>query len=371
MSDRRRRHADKSGMPPGTLTYIGPAAREPATLTRIEYSTDHIREDRLDPSDVSSSSLPDNSSVLLVAEGIHDLETIRAVGRAYGLHPLVLEDVVNTEQRAKVDNYGGYAFAVLRRLTLAPPAAAAGSRRRSLAVPTGSAEIERRQYSIVLIGNAVILFTEAGPDPVVRSIRERLRHPASDIRGGTTDYLFYAIVDTIADSYFSLADTITSQVDELEDAVGPESGPEILQRISNTRRSVIFFRRYLTYALDTVGSIASGKVPEVAANSHVFFVDVRDHVRHVLESAETQREILSGLLELHLSYQNHRLSEIMKVLTVIATIFIPLTFVAGIYGMNFAHRPELTWRWGYPVILGVMAAIASWLLIYFKRRRWF
>ncbi len=361
MNERRRRHADKSGMPPGTLTYIGPAAPETAALTRIEYNAAHIRDEHVDRSALSPASLLEDSSVLLIVEGIHDLETIRAVGRAYGLHPLVLEDVVNTEQRAKVDNYAGYAFVVLRRLTL-PPAETAAA---------GGREIERRQYSIVLIGNTVILFTQAGPDPVVQSIRQRLHHPASDIRGGTTDYLFYAIVDAIADSYFALADTVTTQVDELEDAVGPDSGQDILQRISDTRRNVVFLRRYLAYAFDAVNNIASGKVPEVSADSHVFFVDVRDHVRHVLESAETQREILSGLLELHLSYQNHRLGEIMKVLTVIATIFIPLTFVAGIYGMNFIHMPELAWRWGYPVVVGIMAIIAGGLLVYFKRKRWF
>jgi magnesium transporter len=365
-------------MPPGTLTYIGPAAGEAAALTRIEYNVGQISDESIDRAALSPASLLEDSSVLLIVEGIHDLETIRAVGRTYGLHPLVLEDVVNTEQRAKVDNYAGYAFVVLRRLTL-PTAAATKSAgpatpatpRGNASAPGGSGEIERRQYSIVLIGNTVILFAEAGPDPVVQAIRRRLQHPASDIRGGTTDYLFYAIIDTIADSYFALADTITTQVDELEDAVGPDSGPDILQRISNTRRNVVFLRRYLAYALDAVNNIASGKVPEVAADSYVFFVDVRDHVRHVLESAETQREILSGLLELHLSYQNHRLGEIMKVLTVIATIFIPLTFVAGIYGMNFVRMPELAWRWGYPVVLGVMAIIAGGLLVYFKRKRWF
>jgi magnesium transporter len=352
---RKRRHADKTGMPPGTLTYIGSAPTESAQTRRIEYNAQDIRDELLPRHRISDETHLSASNVFVIVEGIHDLETIRTVGRSYGLHPLVLEDVVNTEQRAKVDNYAGYAFAVFRRLTL----------------DTDTESIVRRQYSVVLVGNTVILFTEGGSDPVVTALQQRLKHPASDIRGGSADYLFYAVIDTIADSYFAVADEIARRVDDLEDEVGEREATNILQRISELRRNVVYLRRYLNYAFDTVNRIATGGVPELAPESKVYFEDVRDHVKHVLESAETHRELLNGLLELHLSYQNHRLGEIMKVLTTIATIFIPLTFVAGVYGMNFVHMPELSWRWGYPVVLGGMGIIALGLVLYFRRKRWF
>lgn len=342
----------KAGMPPGTLVHIGEPKTGPTKITVFEYDETHCQERQVaHPGEIAIA--PDPAVTWVDVSGIHQLDVIEAFGKQFSLHPLLLEDIVNTDQRPKLDDYGSYWYLVLKMLY-------AGERAKAIQV---------EQVSLIFGSNFILSFQENGKD-VFEPIRERLRTGKGRIRQSGVDYLLYSLVDAIVDQYFAVLEALGDRLESLEDAVVANPRPATLREIHALKRELLFLRKGVWPLREVINSIERSSSPALRDPTKVFFRDVYDHVIQILDSIETLREMTTGMLDIYLSSTSYRLNAVMKVLTIIATIFMPLTFIVGVYGMNFDYMPELHWHWGYPLVLVGMVAIAIGMLIYFKRKKW-
>lgn len=347
-----QKRSRKAGLPPGTLVHIGKRTTGTVRITVFEYDEAGCRERQLPgPDDLKLPAPP--AAVWIDVGGIHKPEIVEAFGKRLNLHPLLLEDVVNTEQRPKLDDYGTYGYVVLKMLY-------ADERRE---------EIQIEQVSLIFNQQFLLSFQENGSD-VFEPIRERLRTGKGRIRQAGVDYLLYSLVDAIVDSYFGVLETLGEKVEVLQDSVLADPKPELLRDIHAVRRELLFLRRAVWPIREVLSALERLESPLVRDTTKPFFRDVYDHAIQIMDTIETLREMVSGMLDIYLSSVSYRLNAVMKVLTVITTIFMPLTFIVGIYGMNFEHMPELHWRWGYPAVLIVAALIAAAMLVMFKKKRW-
>ncbi|MEW6079100.1 MAG: magnesium/cobalt transporter CorA [Thermodesulfobacteriota bacterium] len=347
------RTSKKAGISPGTLVHIGEKRTDEVRITLIEYNQVDLSEKTIkDVSELSPDLKNDQTVTWLNIDGLHDVSLMEAVGRTFGIHPLVLEDIMNTSQRPKVDDFEGYVFITLKMFYL-----------------NEDNTVETEQASIILGRNYVLSFSENIRDSLT-IIKERLRSGKGKIRSGGADYLAYALLDTIVDHYFIVLDYYNETIESLEEETIERPRPDTLQAIHTAKREMIFFHRHIWPLREILGQMKRGDLPNIQSATQIYLADVYDHLTQVIETTEAFRDILSGLQELYLSAISHKMNEIMKVLTIIATIFIPLTFIAGVYGMNFDYMPELRWRWGYAAVWGIMITVAGGLLIYFKRKRW-
>ena len=281
-------------------------------------------------------------------------DRIEPLGADYGLHPLVLEDISTPDERPKLEEYDRYLYVILKAVRTA------GSGR--------SGRIAPEQVAVVLGERFVLSFQERGAD-VFASVRQRLRN-GGRIRHHGADHLAYVLLDTIVDEYFVVNERLGDEIESFEERLIRDSRPEQLGELHRLRRQLIVFRKAVWPLREVVGLLGRGDTALIRDDTRPFLRDLYDHVIEVMDGIETQRDIITGLLDLYLSSVSNRLNEVMKVLTVISTIFIPLTFVAGLYGMNFEHMPELREPWAYPAVLVLMAAIALAMLAFFRRRRW-
>jgi magnesium transporter len=284
--------------------------------------------------------------------GVHRVEVVETLGRQFSLHPLLLEDVANTDQRPKLDDYETYIFVVIKMLLL-----------------TGRNEIAVEQVSLVLGRNYVLSFQENGTD-VFQPVRERLRGGKGRLRQSGADYLLYALVDAIVDQYFAVLESLGEKIEALQQTVVADPKPETLNDIHALKRQLLFVRRAVWPLRDVMTNLSRSDCPCLQQSTKVFFRDVYDHVVQIVDTVETLREMVSASLDIYLSSVSYRLNAVMRVLTVITTIFMPLGFIASIYGMNFEYMPELRSPWGYPLVLGVMAAVGVGMLILFRKKRW-
>ena len=343
----------KVGLPPGTLVYTGNGEEEPVKITIIDYSEEQLQEcEILD----CAECLPyrDSPTVTwLNIDSIQNVNVIEEIGRNFSVHPLVLEDLMNVHQRPKMENYDGYSFIVLRMLKF----------------NEDKGKIEDEQLSLIIGSNFVISFQEYEGD-VFDPIRIRIREDKGIIRKSKSDYLAYTLIDTIVDNYFIIFEKIEEDAEKIEEKLSSHATPESLQEINKLKRRIISIRRAIWPLREFLGMIGKGDSTLFAENTIVYMRDVYDHTIQLIDMADTLREIISDLTNLYLSAVSNRLNEIMKVLTIISTIFIPMTFLAGIYGMNFERMPELSLRWGYPAVLLVMVGIGVVMLIYFRKKRW-
>lgn len=291
--------------------------------------------------------------------GIHDKEKIEKVGEEFGLHPLVVEDILTTNQRPKIEEFDDYLLIVLKMIYW----------------EEGADDITSEHVSIILGDNYVISFQMREGD-VFDSVRERIKTGKGRIRKMGADYLAYALLDSIVDGYFVTLEKTGEKVEEIEINLMDDPEEDTLYKIHRMKRSVIHIRRAVWPLRDVVNTINRGESDLITEETSVFYRDIYDHAIQVIDTVETYRDMLSSLLDLYLSSLSNKMNEVMKVLTIIATIFIPLTFIAGIYGMNFSRNsskynmPELYWTWGYPVTLAVMLVISMIMIIYFKRKDW-
>lgn len=346
------RHDDQPEGRAGVDESPGPARARPITVTVIEYDESRFNEQTCTrPGDLRALILRPTVT-WINADGIHDTRMVQAIGDAVGIHPLTLEDIANTSQRPKIEDYGDYLYVAIRMLS-----------------PDSDGEFQSKQVSLVLGRGYVISFQEQPGDAFER-IRERLRAGAGRLRSEGADYLFYALLDAIVDSYFSVIEVFGERIEAVEEEVVADPDRETLQAIYALKRSLVALRRSVWPLRDVVAELERGDSPLIRESTLVYLRDVYDHTIEVAETVETYRDTMSGLLDVYLSSQSSRMNEIMKVLTIIATIFIPLTFIAGLYGMNFAYMPELRHPWGYPAALTLMAIIAGVMLLYFKKKGW-
>ena len=341
------------GLPPGALVHIGEKRLEETRISIIDYDHAQFQEKEVEKID-DCFPLKDKPTVTWInIEGIHDLQVIEEVGKHFNIHPLVLEDILNTGHRPKVEDFGDYIFIILKMLHC----------------DEKDNEIEAEQLSIVLGSNFVISFRESGGD-VFDPIRERIRDAKGRLRKTGADYLAYCIVDAVVDGYFMILEKLGEDIDSLEEESVTEPTQETLRRIHTLKREMVFLRKSVWPLRELISTLERGDSSLIHESTGIYFRDVYDHTIQVMDTVESFRDMLSGMHDTYLSNVSNRMNAVMKVLTIIATIFIPLTFVAGIYGMNFKFMPELEWRWGYSLVLAVMAVIAVSMVIYFRKRKW-
>ena len=344
----------KAGLPPGSLVHVGQETGEQVRIKLVEYNEEQFHE--TDCGDVGECRPVRDSKVVnwLSINGIHNPAIIEAVGQIFGFHPLLLEDVMNSDQRPKFEDYGDYVFVVLKRLELDGPGRAIGT----------------EQVSFVLGDGYVVTFQEQSGD-AFGAIRERIRTGKGRLRKAGADYLLYTLVDTVVDNYFSVMEKLGENIEIVEEALVTRPEVPVLRSIHNLKREMIYLRRSVWPLREVVGSLEREESCLVTDQTSVYFRDVYDHVVQVMDSIDTYRDMLSGMLDIYLSSVSNKLNEVMKVLTIIATIFIPLTFIVGLYGMNFQYMPELKLVWGYPAVLVLMAAVSLFMVLYFRRKKWF
>ena len=286
--------------------------------------------------------------------GLHDSALIHGIGDLFGIHPLTLEDIVNTRQRPKTEEFKNYLYLVLRMLSFDPE----------------WGRVQSEQVSFILGKGFLISFQERDGDIFI-SVRERIRKAGGRIRSYGADYLLYALTDAVVDQYFLILEDIGERLNAVEDDLLQQLTPSLLETIHHLKQESLHLNRQVWPLRQVLVQLTREKMRFIEESTGIFFRDIYDHTIQVIEGVEIERDLLSGILDLYVSMNSNRLNEVMKVLTLIATIFIPLTFIVGVYGMNFKYLPELEWPWGYPAVMIFMAGIAAGMLVYFKKKRWF
>ncbi|MCO5787590.1 magnesium and cobalt transport protein CorA [Pseudomonas sp. G11-1] len=346
------RRGAKVGAPPGTLVHIGKHKPDSAAIRLIGYTPDELSESVIEDMDSYARETDAERILWLNVDGVSDAAVVEKLGALFELHPLVMEDILNTDQRPKVEDYQGYLYIVLRMLQF----------------DQGRQQIHSEQLSLVLGPNFVLSFQER-PGDVFEGVRERLR-AGRRIRFMRTDYLAYALLDAVVDHYFEMLEYIGEQVEALEDQLIDAPGPDTLARIHHYKREMLLLRKSIWPLREVLSRLSRDESTLISEETRLYLRDVYDHAIHVMDSIDTIRELLVSMLDLYLSSISKRMNEIMKVLTIFATLFMPLTFIVGVYGMNFDVMPELRWRWGYPAVMALMLVIVVGLLVFFRRRRW-
>jgi magnesium transporter len=350
----RARRKSVHGLPPGTAVFVGEKKTEVTRITILDYNETSFEERTVRAIDECFACRDSPTVSWINVDGIHDVEAVGKLAGKFDIHPLTVEDTVNTQQRPKMEEYDDYVFFVLKMILH----------------DEKTGEIETEQVSLVLGKNYVISFQEKEGD-IFDAVRERIRSGKGRIRKMSADYLVYSLIDAVVDHYFVILEKTGERVEELEDRVVSDPRPETLNEIHRLKRDMIHLRRSVWPLREVINGLERGESRLIGKATRLFLRDVYDHTIQVIDTVETFRDMLSGLHDTYLSSISNRMNEIMKVLTVIATIFIPLTFIAGVYGMNFKFMPELGWRWAYFGVWGVMAAVAAGMVVYFKRKKWF
>ena len=343
----------KAGLVPGTLVHIGEKKTESVKITVFDYDAERFQEKVADRVE-DIFPFKDTPTVTWInVNGLHDTSIIENIGKHFELHPLVQEDVVNTGQRPKLEDFEKYIFVSLKMLYY-------DEKQEGIII---------EQVSLVIGSNFVISFQEQEGD-VFDPIRDRIRQAKGRIRKMGADYLAYALTDSIVDNYFSILEKFGEDMEKVEEELAVNPKPEVLNVIHKLKRDAILLRKSVWPLREIISSLQRGESPLIRENTVIYFRDVYDHTIQVVDTIEAFRDMVSGLLDIYLSSLSNKMNEVMKVLTIFAAIFIPLTFVAGIYGMNFKYMPELEWHWGYFGVLGLMAIVGVSLLFFFKRKKW-
>jgi magnesium transporter len=353
MAGDSRKLLKKTGKPPGTLDHVGEKKSEKIKITVTRYGPEECEEKVVETVDDAIRSTEKPGVVWINVDGLHKPEVIERFGKHFNIDYMVLEDILDTGQNPKVDEYEDYICVILKMLTF----------------DTERCKVLSEQFSIIFGRNYVLTFQEAEGD-VLDPVRKRIRNPTSRFRRSAADYLAYAIVDTIVDHYFVVSDLIKDRLDDMEEDLLADSSMANIQELHILKRDLVLLRKNAWPLREMVNSLEKSDSPLIADPTQKYLRDVRDHVTQVIDAVESVRDLLSSLQEIQLNLTSNRMNEIMKVLTLIATIFIPLTFIAGLYGMNFELMPELSWPWGYPAALLIMACVGLFMFLFFKRKHW-
>lgn len=340
------------GQIPGALVYTGDKTSK-LFIESFDYNTDYIEEKEIkNIEDVAHYKLTDSVSWINI-NGLNNTNEIEKIGDHYGLHPLILEDIVNTSQRPKIDEYESYLFIVVKMLYY-----------------DKDDLIVSEQVSFVLGSNYVLSFQEADGD-VFDSVRDRIRAKKGRIRNLGPDYLLYALIDSVVDHYYEIIETMGNKIEELEDHLfSGNPKEEITAEIQSLKREVLRVRKAIFPLREVINRIEKIEHKLIHKKTIHFFRDIYDHIVQVSENIDIYREMIWGLMDMYMTTISNKMNEVMKVLTIIATIFIPLTFIAGIYGMNFNNMPELQYKYSYFILWGIMLILFIGMLFYFKRKKW-
>jgi magnesium transporter len=349
-----KRIAKKVGLPPGTLVYVGDKEVAKSKITLIDYNATEFYEKVLGSVDECFPFKERNTVTWLNIDGLHDVETMRKIETRFGIHPLVMEDVLHTEQRPKLEDHGDSVFIVLKMLTQDP--------RKD--------EINAEQISLIIGPNYLLSFQETVGD-IFDIIRDRLRNNKGRVRRMGADYLAYSLMDAIVDHYFVILERVGEKIEWLEEQLILDTTADMSMQIHLHKRDMVFLRRQIWPLRDVISGLQRLESDLIADTTFPYFRDLYDHTIQVMDTIESFKDLLTGMLEIFLSSINIKMNEVMKFLTLIATIFIPPTFVVGLYGMNFKFMPELDAWWGYPMVWIVIICMILGLLFYFRKKRWF
>lgn len=348
-----RTRRGRVGAAPGTVEFVGPRKVERMTLQAMAMDPQHCDEHDLADVDAALPVRDAGQLTWLNIEGLHDTDGLRRLGDHFGLHPLVQEDIVNTHQRPKLEDYEDYVYLVCRMITYDETRGGLSSEQVSL-----------------VIGPRWLLTFQEQPGDVFDGVRHRIRQGKGRIRTAGAAYLAYALLDAVVDSYFVVIESMGERIEELEEALLEAPEQSYLAAIHGLKREMILLRRAVWPLREVAAGLERGDSPLVQKASRVFYRDLYDHTIQVAEAVESYRDILTGLQDLYLSSVSNRMNEVIKVLTVIGTLFIPLTFLVGVYGMNFHYMPELAWKWSYPLFGLLCVGVAGGMLTWLKRRGW-
>jgi len=350
-----KKRTHKTGLPPGSLVFTGEQKLTQPKLSLLKYSDTTCEViDSLSVKDIASS-IDKNGIIWINIEGIHDTTLVEKIGEAFHLHPLLLEDILNPQQRPKLDEYDEVIFIIAKMLF----------------VDKKHEKIIDEQLSFVLGENFLLTFQESKPGDAFDLVRERIINNKGKIRKEKSDYLCYRLLDAIVDNYFEALEKIGDRLEDIEADIIQNPEKRSIQSIHELKRELIYLRKITWPLREVINIFHRGEHTLINQSTKIYLRDLYDHTIQVIDTVETYRDWLSGLEDLYLSSLSNKMNEVMKILTMIATLFIPLTFIVGLYGMNFRFMPELDWRWGYPFVWGIMITLTVFMIFYFKKKKWF
>lgn len=346
--------SEKLGLPPGSLIHVGNVHTMETKMTIVDYSKEDVEERHIESVDEILKYKERDTMTLVIIEGLANVGIVEKIGSMFDIHQLVLEDILNTHQRPKFEEYDNYLYIVLK----------------CVLSENEEFTVNYEQISLLILKNFVFIFKEK-IDDIFQPVIQRIKTTKSRFRDAQSDYLAYAILDTIVDQNFILIDDLDDVITSIEDdLLNSESTINTLNMIQKIKREIIHIRKNTSPLREVMASMLRSDSDLIQEKTHIYLRDVSDHAIRITESIESYRDILSGLLDIYISSVSNKMNEVMKVLTVFASIFIPLTFLAGIYGMNFEYMPELKWHWAYPTLWIVFITITVVSLVYFKKKKW-
>ncbi|MFB9052440.1 magnesium/cobalt transporter CorA [Formosa undariae] len=352
---RTKRNKQKPGLAPGTIVYTGQKSSQSLFIEVFNYSSHHITEKELTNIDDAFTYKSESTEEVtwININGLNHTDSIEKMGKHYGIHPLILEDIANISQRPKIDEFENYLAISMKMLSY-----------------DDKLGLNSEQISFILGHNYVLSFQEAEGD-VFEGLRERLRHGKGRIKSLGSDYLLYALIDSVVDHYYLVIEAIGEKIEDLEDELfNGTAKNQVTNQIQDLKREILRIRRAVFPLRDIINRIEKSEHKLINPKTLPFFQDVYDHTIQVNENTEIYREMVWGLMDMYMTSISNKMNEVMKVLTIMSSIFIPLTFIAGIYGMNFDNMPELHHKNGYPILLVVMVIMFIFMLFYFKRKKW-
>ncbi|WP_075348893.1 magnesium/cobalt transporter CorA [Algoriphagus marinus] len=343
----------KLGLPPAALVFTGEKKIETVDITMITYDIDGVSEEVV-TMDQLPEVLKSKRKVLWIdIDGLHDVELIEKVGAIFSIHRLTLEDILNVQQRPKMEVFDEYIFAVIKMIKCLTP----------------ESEVEEEQISFLLMDDVLVTFQEKKGD-VFNYVRERIIEFKGNIRKRSGDYLLYALLDAVIDNYFLVLENVGEKIDLLEARAMNNPDTDTLNQLYRQRREMAELRRTIYPLREVIGGFDKYAEQKISPETKPFMRDLYENTIQVIETLEVFRDMSSGVLDLYMNSLSNKMNNVMKVLTIISTIFIPLSFVAGVYGMNFEHMPELHWRYGYFYVLAGMATATIGMLFYFRWKKW-
>jgi magnesium transporter len=354
MARRIKKRSKKAGMPPGVLVHIGEQLAAATKITILDYDECRTEERTVSIDELTPPPRERAGVMWIHVDGIHDVEVLEILGRKFGIHPLVIEDILNTDQRPKIEDNGDYLYIVLKKLY------------QEAEHPD---ELLPEQVSIILGPNFLISFKER-EGTLFSPLRERIKSCQGRISKEGPDYLAYALIDSIVDGYFIFLESLGEKIETAEDDLVTNPSRQTLHVIQTLKREMIFFRKFIWPLREIINYLEHTESSLISDSMGIYFRDVYDHTIQVMDTVETYRDMLSSMLDIYLSSISNKMNEIMKVLTIIATIFMPLTFLAGVYGMNFKHFPEIEWTYGYLFFWLFCISIALSMIHYFRKKKW-
>jgi magnesium transporter len=343
---------NKTGLPPGTVVYSGEEVSNPVKITLIEFNEQDLIEKEFLGLDECILQVQPNRVKWINVDGVHNTTLIQQIGEKFNIHPLTLEDIANTKQRPKFEEFDSYVVSIMKMLSY-------------------TAEVLSEQLTIILLdNNTVISFQEASKGDAFDLIRNRIRKNTGRVRKMGADYLMYCLIDAVVDLYFVILEKTGDKIEEIEEGIIHNPNSITLTSLHAMKREMIFLRKAVWPMRELIHNFDRSENKLIKKSTRLYLRDLYDHTILIIDTIETNRDLISGMMDVYLSSISNRMNEVMKVLTIISTLFIPVTFVVGVYGMNFKYMPELESPYGYGITWAIMLAIMASLLIYFIKKKW-